>query len=98
MGIWSWYTVSPAEAFDVLVELNNRWAVDGRDPNSHAGIGWTFGRFDRPWAPERPIFGVVRYMSSDAARRKLTLGPYLARWAGPGRSATVQGSLFGGPG
>lgn len=41
---------------------------------------WTLGRFDRPWAPVRPIFGCIRYMSSAATRRMLQLRAYLARW------------------
>jgi deoxyribodipyrimidine photo-lyase len=73
----------PEQAWDRLVYLNNRWALDGRDANSWSGIGWVLGRFDRPWGPERPIFGMIRYMSSDQARRKMRLGTYLARW-GPG--------------
>lgn len=71
---------SPRAALATLIELNNKYAVDGRDPNSYSGIFWTFGRFDRPWGPERPIFGTIRYMSSDATRRKLDLEGYLARW------------------
>ena len=47
-----------------MIELNNRYALDGRDPNSYSGIFWVLGRYDRPWGPERPIFGTVRYMSS----------------------------------
>ena len=75
---------SPRVAFDWLVELNNRYAVDGRDPNSYTGISWVFGRYDRPWGPVRPIFGTIRYMSSDSTRRKMDLGGYLARYGGGG--------------
>jgi deoxyribodipyrimidine photo-lyase len=74
------WSPSPRAALATLIELNNRWAIDGRDPNSYSGIFWTLGRFDRPWGPERPIFGTVRYMSSDATRRKLDLEAYLRRW------------------
>jgi len=81
------WTESPEQGYDVLVELNNRYAVDGRDPNSYTGIRWTFGAFDRPWGPERDVFGKVRYMTSDSTRRKLKLDAYLERW-GP------EGSLF----
>lgn len=72
------WTAHPREAFDLLVELNNRWALDGRDPNSYTGIAWTFGRFDRPWGPERPIYGTIRYMSSRRTVEKLELGRWLA--------------------
>ena len=39
------------QAWDTLIELNNRFALDGQDPNSYTGIAWIFGRYDRPWAP-----------------------------------------------
>ncbi|MGE0708122.1 MAG: deoxyribodipyrimidine photolyase [Planctomycetota bacterium] len=71
----------PQEAFERLVLLNDRYALDGRDPNSYSGIAWVFGRYDRAWGPERPIYGKVRYMTSDSARKKLRLEDYLARWS-----------------
>jgi deoxyribodipyrimidine photo-lyase len=74
------WSPSPRSALATLIELNNKYAVDGRDPNSYGGIFWTLGRFDHPWGPERPIFGTVRYMSSDATRRKLAIADYLRRW------------------
>jgi deoxyribodipyrimidine photo-lyase len=70
----------PRTAWHILFELNNRYALDGRDPNSSSGIAWCFGRFDRAWGPERPIFGKVRFMSSENTRRKLRLRQYLFRW------------------
>jgi deoxyribodipyrimidine photo-lyase len=70
------WSASPAEAYRVLEHLNNKYALDGRDPNSYTGILWCFGLFDRPWAPERKIFGRVRYMSSENTARKFRLGPY----------------------
>jgi deoxyribodipyrimidine photo-lyase len=79
------WSPSPRAALATLIELNNRYAVDGRDPNSYSGICWTLGRFDRPWGPERPIFGLIRYMSSDATRRKLDLERYVVRWAASGK-------------
>lgn len=75
------WSETPEQAWDTLIELNNRWALDGRDPNSYTGIAWVFGRFDRPWGPERPIFGSVRYMTSPQAERKLEMKQYLKRWA-----------------
>jgi deoxyribodipyrimidine photo-lyase len=71
---------SPQEALDIMVELNNKYAIDGRNPNSYSGIFWVLGRFDRAWGPEREVFGKVRYMSSKNTRRKLKLGAYLNRW------------------
>lgn len=74
---------SPREALATMVELNNRYALDGRDPNSYSGIFWVLGRYDRPWGPERPIYGTIRYMSSDATRRKLEMDEYLRRFSAP---------------
>ena len=74
------WSPSPAEALRRMVALNNRWALDGRDANSYSGIFWVLGRYDRPWGPERPIFGTVRYMSSQSTRRKLRLRSYLERF------------------
>ena len=75
------WTAHPREALEVLIELNNKYALDGRDPNSYSGIFWCLGRYDRPWAPERPVFGTVRYMSTESTRRKLRVDGYLARYA-----------------
>lgn len=75
------WSATPREAIDVMIELNNRYAVDGRDPNSYSGIFWVLGRYDRPWGPERPIFGTVRYMSSDSTRRKHRVADYLAKYS-----------------
>ena len=70
----------PREAVTTLIALNDRWALDGRDPNSYSGIFWCLGRFDRAWGPERPIYGKIRYMSSDNTARKLRLDAYLRRF------------------
>ncbi len=73
---------SPRQALAVMIELNNKYALDGRDPNSYSGIFWILGRFDRAWGPERPIFGKVRYMSSENTARKVRLKRYLERYGG----------------
>jgi deoxyribodipyrimidine photo-lyase len=75
------WSATPKAALAAMIELNNKYAVDGRDPNSYSGILWTLGLFDRAWGPEREIFGTVRYMSSDATRKKLDIKRYLARWS-----------------
>ncbi len=75
------WSASARAALTVMIELNNRYALDGRDPNSYSGIFWVLGRHDRAWGPERPIFGKVRYMSSDSTRRKLRLKDYLEKWS-----------------
>jgi deoxyribodipyrimidine photo-lyase len=74
------WTASPRDALAVMIELNNRFALDGRDPNSYSGIFWVLGRYDRPW-PERPIFGTVRYMTSASTAKKLRVKEYLRRYS-----------------
>ena len=69
-------------ALEVMIELNNRYALDGRNPNSYSGIFWCLGRFDRAWGPERPIFGKIRFMTSENTRRKLNARGYLAEFGG----------------
>jgi deoxyribodipyrimidine photo-lyase len=75
------WSPSPQEALVIMIELNNKYALDGRDPNSASGIFWVLGRYDRAWGPERPVFGTVRYMSSQSTARKLRLRQYLNRYA-----------------
>ena len=70
------WSASPQEAFYILEHLNNKYALDGRDPNSYTGILWCFGLFDRPWPPERQVFGSVRFMSSANTAKKYKLGGY----------------------
>jgi len=74
------WTSEPREALEVMIDLNNRYALDGRDPNSYSGIFWVLGRHDRPWGPERPVFGTVRYMSSSNTARKFPVRAYLDRY------------------
>ena len=71
----------PREALDSMIELMNKYSLDGRNPNSYSGYFWTLGRYDRPWRPERPIFGTVRYMSSPNAARKLAVKDDVRRYA-----------------
>jgi len=85
------WSASPDEAYRTLVHLNNKYALDGRDPNSYSGILWCFGLFDRPWGPERPVFGKVRYMSCANTARKFDLDDYLAYVAALPTIAQVRG-------
>lgn len=71
------WTKTYEEAFDIMEDFNNLYALDGRNPNSYTGILWCFGLFDRPWFPERNVHGVLRYMSSDSTRKKFKLQEYL---------------------
>lgn len=75
------WSASPQDALATMIDLNNTYGLDGRDPNSYSGIFWVLGRYDRPWAPRRPIFGIVRYMSSASAIRKLKLKRYLETYS-----------------
>ena len=63
-------------AFELLVHLNNKYALDGRNPNSYAGILWCFGKHDRPWF-EREIFGTIRYMTSNSMGKKFKSKDYI---------------------
>lgn len=69
----------PEEAFRLALYLNNKYALDGRDPASYAGVGWCFGLHDRPF-PERRIFGKVRPMTGAGLRRKFEIEVYINRW------------------
>jgi deoxyribodipyrimidine photo-lyase len=74
------WSASPAVAYQTAVYLNDKYFLDGRDPNGYAGIAWAIaGKFDRPWF-ERPIFGTIRYMSGNAARRKFDAEKYIEQW------------------
>ncbi len=78
--IYQW-SETPQAALDAMIELNNKYALDGRDPNSYSGIFWVLGRYDRAWGPERPVFGKLRYMTSENTAKKHALGEYLKRYA-----------------
>jgi len=72
---------TPREAFRIALYLNNRYELDGRDPNGFAGIAWCFGKHDRAWA-ERPVFGKIRYMNAPGLRRKFDPDGYVKRIEG----------------
>jgi deoxyribodipyrimidine photo-lyase len=72
------WTQTPREAFEIMLALNNRYELDGRDPNGFAGAAWCFGRHDRPWQ-ERAVFGKVRYMNAAGLERKFNIAEYARR-------------------
>jgi len=74
------WSASPEVGYAALLNLNNRYFLDGRDANSYANVGWVFGLHDRPW-PERAIFGNVRYMNAAGLERKTDIREYVARIA-----------------
>jgi deoxyribodipyrimidine photo-lyase len=70
------WTADPEEAFETAVCLNDRYELDGRDPNGYAGIAWCFGSHDRAWG-ERSVFGKVRYMNAGGLERKFEMEGYV---------------------
>ena len=75
------WTEHPARAMEIAIRLNDRYELDGRDPNGYAGIAWAIGgKHDRPW-PERPVFGKIRFMSLASTSRKFGSRDYIARIA-----------------
>ena len=74
------WTPNPQLALSYMITLNDRYSLDGRDPNSYSGVFWILGRYDRAWGPERNIYGKIRYMTSDSTARKFNLKPYLEKW------------------
>ncbi len=77
------WSSSADEAYDVCVRLNDRYELDGRDPNGYAGIAWAIGgKHDRVWGPERPIYGKIRYMSFASTSRKFNSRAYIEKWSG----------------
>jgi deoxyribodipyrimidine photo-lyase len=72
------WSPTPAIAFATALSLNNKYNLDGRDPNGFAGVAWCFGKHDRPWS-ERKIFGKIRYMNDKGLERKFDIAAYVGR-------------------
>jgi deoxyribodipyrimidine photo-lyase len=70
------WSVDYEQAFQTMVEIHDRYSLDGRDPNTYTNILWCFGLHDRPW-PERPVFGTMRYMSFEGMKRKTNIRAYI---------------------
>jgi deoxyribodipyrimidine photo-lyase len=77
------WTRDPGEALQTMIQLNHLYALDAPNPNSYTGITWVLGRFDHAWGPERPVYGTVRYMTSEQTARKLRMAEYLRRFSSP---------------
>ncbi len=71
---------TPEEAYGIALALNNKYELDGRDPNGFAGVAWCFGKHDRPWQ-RRAVFGMVRYMNANGLKRKFDADAYVERVA-----------------
>ena len=75
------WSPDPESAQKLAIELNDRYALDGRDPNGYTGIAWCIGGVhDRPWK-ERQVFGKIRYMSYRGASRKFDTKAYIDKVA-----------------
>ncbi|NBC96541.1 MAG: deoxyribodipyrimidine photolyase [Deinococcus-Thermus bacterium] len=72
------WSATPEDAYATTLHLNNKYFLDGRDPNSYANVAWLFGRHDRPWQ-ERAVFGKIRYMAASGLERKFDIDAYV-RW------------------
>jgi len=73
------WSVSPEEAISTAIYLNDKYSIDGGDPNGYVGILWSIaGLHDRPWF-ERPVFGKIRYMNAAGLRRKYQVDEYIER-------------------
>ena len=86
------WTGTPDEAFNRAVYLNDKYQLDGRDPNGYTGIAWAIGgKHDRPWAPRRKVFGLVRYMAISGCQRKFNVRAYITRIESIERTGSFAG-------
>ena len=83
------WSPSPRIAMEWMIALNDRWALDGRDPNSYTGIGWVLGKFDRGWT-ERAVYGKIRCMTSASTAKKFRTKAYVEKY-----NTSTQTSLLG---
>jgi deoxyribodipyrimidine photo-lyase len=75
------WSESPEKALEIATYLNDRYELDGRDPNGYVGVAWSIGGVhDRAWN-ERPVFGKIRYMSYNGCRGKFDVNTYISRWS-----------------
>lgn len=72
------WSKTPKEAFTIALFLNNKYEMDGRDPNGFTGVAWCFGKHDRAWT-ERPVFGKIRYMNAAGLKRKFDIDAYVEK-------------------
>jgi len=75
------WSSSPELAFRNTLAINNKYFLDGRDPNSYAGVAWIYGVHDRAW-PQRPIYGKVRCMMASGLERKCDIRGYVSKVEG----------------
>jgi deoxyribodipyrimidine photo-lyase len=75
------WSPTPQQGYEWAIFLNDKYSLDGRDPNGYAGVAWCFGKHDRPWF-ERPIFGKIRYMNANGLKRKFDRDAYVEKIRG----------------
>jgi deoxyribodipyrimidine photo-lyase len=74
------WSKSPEEALRIAIHLNDKYELDGRDPNGYTGIAWSIGGIhDRPWF-ERPVYGKIRYMNRNGAEKKFNIKSYIGKY------------------
>lgn len=76
------WTKTPDEAFEIAIYLNDRYNIDGRDPNGYYGVMWIFGYHDHPFG-ERPVIGKLRYMSYNASKGKFDVPAFIRKYSNP---------------
>jgi deoxyribodipyrimidine photo-lyase len=85
------WSPNPETAMEWMIALNDKWALDGRDPNSYTGIGWVMGKFDRGWT-ERAVYGKIRCMTSASTARKYKTKAYVEKYTTLSDAPTALGS------
>lgn len=84
------WTASPEDAIEIAIYLNDKWELDGRDPNGYVGVMWSMaGIHDQGWN-ERAVFGKIRYMNYAGCKRKFDVEKYIARVATLVRDAKAK--------
>ena len=92
------WSASPEEALRIALHLNDKYSLDGCDPNGYVGCAWSImGTHDMGWA-ERAVFGKIRYMNYNGCKRKFDTAAYVAKWGTGGGKGGKQATLFAGPG
>lgn len=94
-AILNW-TPTPGHALDLLIDLNHRYALDGRDPSSYGGLLWCLGLFDRPFTPVHPVFGAVRTRPTRDHARRLDVARYRTQTTRPPAASLPKVAVIGG--
>ncbi|MEM9702367.1 MAG: FAD-dependent oxidoreductase, partial [Planctomycetota bacterium] len=89
------WTDGPQRCLELLLDLNHRFALDGRDPSSYGGLLWVLGQFDRPFPPSKPITGVVRDRSVEVHEKRLDLERYRSLVTRPPETPAPRVAVIG---